>query len=75
MTQPDLEPDPELVNQLQRIYGFSETEAREFASDPELAAEARSFVEGKIARDAALQQMDTAFERLRNALAQSAGRR
>lgn len=76
MSAPDLESDTaQLVEQLRSIYGLSEARARRIVSDPELAAMARSFVEGKIASDAALQRMEQAFTRLREALAQSGNRR
>ena len=76
MSAPDLGYDTgELVEQLQSIYGLSEASARHIVSDPEFAAMARAFVEGKIASDAMFQRMDEAVRRLREALAESAQRR
>jgi hypothetical protein len=71
----NLEPDPELVEQLRRIYGLPEDGARLIAQDPEFAAMARSLIEGRIEREAALERFEEAVRRFHEFLAESAGRR
>lgn len=76
MAAPDLPSDTaELVEHLRSVYGLPDADARLIVSDPEFAAMARWFVEGKLASDAAFQRWDEAIRRFRKALAESASRR
>lgn len=76
MTARDLPCDAaQLVHQLQDLYGLPEAEARQIVSEPELAAMARSFVEGKIAYEASVERLFEALRRFEQALAGGANRR
>lgn len=75
MTAPDRPCDKaRLIQQLQDHYGLPEAEAQRIVSEPELAALARSFVDGKIACDAAFERLFAALRRFEQAFAASLDR-